>query len=183
VTPVTASEAESGHAGRAVDIEAPPEVAAEAGRSLTFTSPTIRACPRICPPTIPTVEKSPAVRAERKAGLRSRYKRCSRKRFPHQSNSGRGDWFRQPERKAPPKRGKNSSWKQDEDTATDTQIATVLRREETAARKAPPSMSGAKVDRQCSFAEEDALLSTRSPIRSAAIWFFEKSTFRTESPG
>ena len=36
-----------------------------------------------------------------------------------------------------PKRDKNSSWNQDEDTATDTQIATVLRREETAAKKSP----------------------------------------------
>jgi len=36
-----------------------------------------------------------------------------------------------PERKTPPKRGKDSSWKeyQDEDTASDTQIATVLRLE------------------------------------------------------
>jgi hypothetical protein len=46
VTPVTASEAESGHATRAVDTEAPPEVAAEAGRSLASTSPIIQACPR-----------------------------------------------------------------------------------------------------------------------------------------
>ena len=32
VTAVTAGEAESGHAAHAVDTEAPPEVAAEAGR-------------------------------------------------------------------------------------------------------------------------------------------------------
>jgi len=32
VTAVTAAEAESGHAARAVDTEAPPEVATEAGR-------------------------------------------------------------------------------------------------------------------------------------------------------
>jgi hypothetical protein len=36
----------------------------------------------------------------------SGYKRHSRKRLPHQSNSGRGDWFRCQTRKAPPKRGK-----------------------------------------------------------------------------
>jgi hypothetical protein len=59
---------------------------------------------------------------------------------------GRGDWFRQPERKAPPKRGKNSSWNQDEDTATDTKIAAVLRLEEGIGckDKTPPSVSGAK---------------------------------------
>ena len=36
----------------------------------------------------------------------SGYKTHSRKRLPHQSNSGRGDWFRCQTRKAPPKRGK-----------------------------------------------------------------------------
>ena len=36
MTPVTASEAESGHATRAVDTEAPPEVAAEAGQVLSL---------------------------------------------------------------------------------------------------------------------------------------------------
>ena len=50
-------------------------------------------------------------------------------RLPHRANSGRWGLVPLPERKAPPKRGKDHPGKenQDEATATNTQIAAVLR--------------------------------------------------------
>jgi hypothetical protein len=75
-------------------------------------------------------EKAPPLRLSEGRGFKGRVTFAEGSRvLPHQSNSGRADWFRPPERKAPPRRGKDHPGKENQDEARQhqQQIAAVLR--------------------------------------------------------